>query len=203
MTLRRWWIIPGVVAVFVVSFLLRDAIQRTIILPLAYFWWLIQLSYRAVPQVILWMLLLLTVFVSMFRLIPINKPVQRTRKNQQEPLSGPIGSFSQWIEKSPRGIYYKWLVANRLGKAARELLDQREGRIRKGYMRLSGKGWNPPQEVDAYLEVGLNGSFAEFPRSRWMGWKPKPTPLDVNPQQVIEYLESEMETSHDRNRKGI
>jgi len=50
-----------------------------------------------------------------------------------------------------------------------------------------------------------HGSFAEFPRPRWwlLGQTPKPTPLDVDPQQVIDYLENEMETSHDGNRKGI
>lgn len=198
---RRWLIVLVVVAAFVVSFLLRDLIQRNVILPLAYLWWLLKLYYRAVPQLILWVLLVLAVFVSMFRLIPIKNLFRRTRKIARIPAVGPIESVAQWIKKSPGGVYYIWLVANRLGKLARELLDQREGRARKGFARLSGKDWNPPQEVDAYLETGLNGSFADFPQPRW--WMPKPTRLDVNPQQVIEYLENEMEMSHDRNRKGI
>jgi len=197
---RRWLIVIVVAAAVVISFILRDAIQRNVILPLAYLWWLLKLYYRAIPQLILWVLLVLAVFVSMFRLIPIKNLFRRIRKIEQKPAVGPIENAALWIKKSPGGIYYKWLIANRLGKVARELLDQREGRIRKGFVRLSGRDWNPPGEVDAYLETGLNGSFADFPQS---GWWAKPTPLDVNPQQVIDYLENEMETSHDRNRKGI
>jgi len=197
---RRWLTVFVVAAALVISFLLRDAIQRNVILPLAYLWWLLKLYYRAIPQLILWVLLVLAVFVSMFRLIPIKNLFRRTLKREQKPAVGPIENVSLWIKKSPGGIYYKWLIANRLGKVARELLDQREGRIRKGFTRLSGRDWNPLDEVDAYLETGLNGSFADFPQPRW--WA-KPTPLDVDPQQVIDYLENEMETSHDRNRKGI
>ena len=198
---RRWLIVVVVAAAFVFSFLLRDAIQRNVILPLAYLWWLLKLYYRAVPQLILWILLVLAVFVSMFRLIPIKNIFRRTQKREQKPAVGPIENVAHWIKKSPGGVYYKWLVANRLGKLARELLDQREGRVRKSFTRLSGKDWNPPDEVGAYLETGLNGSFADFPRSHW--WMTKPTRLDINPQQAIDYLENEMETSHDRNRKGI
>jgi hypothetical protein len=196
---RRWLTIFVVAAAFVVSFLLRDAIQRAVILPLAYFWWLLKLYYHAIPQLILWVLLVLTVFVSMFRLIPIKNIFRRTLKIKRKSAAGPIENVALWIKKSPGGVYYKWLVANRLGKLARELLDQRQGRTRKGFTRLSGKGWNPPHEVDAYLESGLNGSFADFPRPRW--WA-KPTRLDIDPHQVIDYLESEMEMRYDRNRQG-
>jgi len=196
----RRWLTVFAMAAFFISFLLRDAIQRSVIMPLAYLWWLFKLYYRAVPQLILWVLLVLAVFVSMFRLIPIKNLFRRARKIEQKPAIGPIENVALWVKKSPGGIYYKWLIANRLGKVARELLDQREGRVRKGFMRLNGKGWNPPDEVDAYLETGLNGSFADFPQSRW--WV-KPTPLDINQQQVVDYLENEMEASHDRNRKGI
>ncbi len=197
---RRWLTILIVAAAFGISFLLRDAIQRNVILPLAYLWWLFKLYYRAIPQLILWVLLVLSVFVSMLRLIPIKNIFRRIRKAELKAAVGPIENIALWIKKSPGGVYYKWLIANRLGKAARELLDQREGRVRKGFVRLSGKDWNPPYDVDAYLETGLNGSFADFPQTHW--WTAKPTRLDVNPQQVIEYLEYEMETSHDRNRKG-
>lgn len=197
---RRRLIVLVVIA-FAISFLLRDAIQEMVILPLAYLWWLFKLYYRAVPQLILWVLLVLVVFVSMFRLVPIKNIFRRTRKIEQKSVIGPIESLAHWIKKSPGGIYYKWLIANRLGKLARELLDQREGRVRKNFIRLSGKNWNPTDEVDIYLETGLNGSFADFPQPQW--WRKKPTRLDINPQQVIDYLENEMETSHDRNRKGI
>ena len=102
----------------------------------------------------------------------------------------------EWLEKSQRGgSYYKWLVANRLGKTAREILAQRDGQpISRKFGRLNGRDWNPPRKIDDYLDNGLNGSFADYPRPRF--WeKAKPTPLDADPKQVIEYLENEMKTS--------
>jgi hypothetical protein len=118
---------------------------------------------------------------------------------------GQIETLVKWLNKSQRGgIYYKWLVANRLGKNAREILAQRDGQaVSKKFGPLGGRGWNPPQKVRDYLESGLNGSFADFPRPRLFWQTPKPTPLDEDPQKVIDYLENEMETSHDGNRKGI
>jgi hypothetical protein len=108
------------------------------------------------------------------------------------------------LHKSKRGgIYYKWLVANRLGKDAREILAQRDGHaVSKKFGRLNGNHWHPPQEIDSYLESGLNGSFADYPQPR-LGTKPQPAPWDVDPQLVIDYLENEMETLHDSNHKGI
>ena len=204
---RRWLIGLGVIAVLALSFYLRGPIQRVIIIPLAYLWWLIKLYYRAVPQAILWVFLVIAVFVFMLRLIPLKNIILRKRKVEYNPSVGAIEDLALWVRKSPRGIYYKWLVANRLGKNAREILAQRDGHaVNIKFGPLEGSDWNPPQEIKTYLEIGLNGSFADFPqfRSWWTWWrKPKPTPLDVDVREVIDYLESELETSHDRNRKSI
>lgn len=199
---RRWLIILASIGVIIVSFFLRDIILNTVILPLAYIWWLLTLYYRAVPQLIVWGLLIVVVFISALRNISPKNPFRRNEKKNQKLTKGPVEEFSQMLNKAPGGIYYKWLIANRLGNVARELLDQREGRRSRGFSRLSGRDWQPPDDVNAYLESGLNGSFADFPQSNW--WtKPEWTPLDVEAKQVIEYLEYEMETSHDRHRKGI
>jgi hypothetical protein len=195
---RRWLTVLIVAAALVISFLLRDPIQRTVILPLAFLWWLLKLYYRAVPQLFLWVLLVLAVFVSMLRLVPIKNIFYRRQKKEQKPVAGSIETLAHWMKKSPGGVYYKWLIANRLGKNAREILAQRDGHaVSKSFGRLSGRGWNPPHKIDDYLETGLNGSFADFPQPRWLlPWKTlKPTPLDADLGQVIDYLENEMKTS--------
>ena len=198
---RRWLILLGLIGIFIVSFLLRDLILQTIILPLAYSWWLLTLYYRAVPQWVVWALLIAVVFISAIRNISLPDLFRRAGKKSQKPAKGPLEEFSQMLNKAPGGIYYKWLIANRLGNLARELLNQREGRRERGFSRLSGRDWQPPDEVSAYLESGLNGSFSDFPQAHWWA-KPELTPLDLDTKQVIEYLEYEMETSHDRHRKG-
>ncbi len=181
------------------AFALRDTIYEMVIVPLAYLWWLIGLYYQLVPQLLLWValifLILFTAVRTLLMEIPLGKRTIAVRKAPQ----GPVESLSHLLDKRRRGIYYKWLIANRLGKVARELLDQREGqRVTMGFSRLTGRDWDPPKDVGAYLESGLNGSFADYPYSRWS--RPQPTPLDEHPQQVVEYLESEMEIQRNGNR---
>ncbi len=201
---RRLTLIGLFLLAFITAFFLRDVVERTIITPLAYLWWVLRLYYLSFPQYMLWIvLILIVVFAAMSSLMPEVRS-GKTEKPAPVIIHGQIASLANWMNKSNRGgIYYKWLIANRLGKTAREILAQRDGQaVSKKFGPLNGRNWLPPQEIDAYLETGLNGSFANFPQpSRWA--KPHSTPLDVDPRQVIDYLEDEMETSHDRNRKGI
>jgi hypothetical protein len=150
------------------------------------------LYYRVIPQTLVWIALILVVLFTSARAILISIPVGKKLIQKQKISPGPVEHLSALVEKQRRGIYYKWLIANRLGKVARELLDQREGqRLTKRFTRLTGRNWDPPLGVEAYLESGLNGSFADYPQSRWLS--PRPTPLDEDPRHVIEYLEDEME----------
>jgi hypothetical protein len=190
---RRQLILAGMVlSALVMSFFLRDVVERALILPLAYFWWLLGVYYSILPQFILWILLVALVAISAITTLT---PRFETRARFQPPLLPPKGQIREtveWLEKSQRGNYYKWLVANRLGRIAREILSQRDGRpASKIFGHLEGSGWDPPQKVEDYLESGLNKSFADYPRPRF--WQTaKPTPLDADPKQVIEYLEDEM-----------
>jgi hypothetical protein len=193
---RRQLLLAGMfLSVLVLAFLLRDVVERAIIVPLIYLWWLLGLYYSIFPQFFLWLLL---VAVAGYSAVTALTPRFSNRGGfspEPKPAQGQIENLVEWLKKSQRGgSYYKWLVANRLGKTAREILAQRHGQpISKKFGRLEGRNWNPPQKIDDYLESGLNGSFADFPRPRF--WqKPKPTPLDADPRQVIEYLEDEMKT---------
>jgi hypothetical protein len=193
---RRQLILAGMVlSALVMAFFLRDVVERAILLPLAYLWWLLGVYYSFLPQFILWVLLVVVVAISAITTLT---PRFETRARFSPPLQPPKGQIKEtveWLEKSQRGNYYKWLVANRLGRIAREILSQREGRpTGKMFGHLEGSDWNPPRKVDDYLDSGLNNSFADYPRPRF--WQtPRPTPLDADPKQVIEYLEDEMKTS--------
>jgi hypothetical protein len=199
MTRRRWLIIFLMLVLCVsAAYALRNAIYDLVVIPLAYLWWVIRLSYHLIPQVILWIVLvILTLFIAVRELLMSTSLKKQTKEVRTVPRS-PVENLSMLLQKQKRGIYYRWLIANRLGKVARELLDQREGhRMAKRFTRLTGRDWNPSHEVEAYLESGLNGTFADYPQSRWS--RSQPTPFDLPPQHVIEYLESEMEMHRNGN----
>jgi hypothetical protein len=201
---RRHLILAGAsLAALVIALMLRDVVERTIITPLAYIGWVLRLYYSVLPQYILWIVLIL---VAVFSAISSLMPGPRSGRGSTPDrvmIQGQIAGLADWLNKSKRGgIYYRWLIANRLGKNAREILAQRDGQaVSKKFGRLNGSAWHPPQEVDAYLESGLNGSFADYPQPP-LGAKRPSTPLDIDPQLVIEYLENEMEIYDDGNHKG-
>jgi hypothetical protein len=97
------------------------------------------------------------------------------------------------------GVYFKWLIANRLGKLAYQILLHREsGRPRSVFAPLLGSDWEPSKGLQTYLEIGLHGSFSDYPTPKhWMGPPPK-TPLDYEIGDAVAFLESQVENSNIR-----
>jgi hypothetical protein len=54
------------------------------------------------------------------------------------------------------------------------------------------------EAVERYLEAGLNTSFVDYPSPKRFQHS-APTPLDLDPQEAIAYLESQMELSRGRH----
>ena len=177
----------------VLAYFAREAISKAIVLPLSYAWWVAGVLFRSVPQMLFWILgsaLVLMLFVDSLlpRLVTYSRALAARRVHR-----GQVEALAEWILNAPRGTYLKWLVANRLGKTAREILAQRDGEpvaVRAG--PLAGRDWAPPNDVARFLDSGVNASFADFPRRRGP-WSPPPqSPLDLDPEVVIRYLEGQM-----------
>ncbi len=196
---RRGWLMLGVlVIVAVMAFGLRDVIESQIVVPLAYLWWLANLLYHAFPQLTLWIVLVVGVFLIAAGSFTTDKIRPAGREEKKKTVKGPVEDLALWLARTRYGNYFKWVVARRLGILSREIrLHRTRQAFRPGEDAPAGD-WNPPRGVGAYLESGLNGSFADYPRPRWPWQSPEKTPLDLNPEEAVEFLESELETSHDR-----
>jgi hypothetical protein len=116
---------------------------------------------------------------------------------------GQVEDLVHWLQKADRGTYFKWLVANRLGKLAHQMLLHREsGRLRSVFAPLVGPDWEPRSELQKYLETGLHGSFADYPYEKHSLGTPRRTPLDVDVAEAVEFLESKIENGHSSHRHG-
>jgi len=193
--LQRNLALIGIVLIALfLAFPLRDAVYEMVIVPAAYLWWVLGLWYHSVHQSIWWIVALLLVLVTLSRsLRPIGRIRERVRLKTR-PVVGQVESLTVWLKRTERGIYFKWLIANRLGKIAHEILAQRMGgKPRSFFDPLTGPDWTPDAGVQQYLEIGLKGSFADYPqeRNRWFS-KPAPTPLDHDVNDVVQYLESQI-----------
>ena len=197
MSKKRLFLIPAlIVAALLLAFPLQDAIQSIIIEPLLYFFWGVGIFYRSVPQFWLWVSLLGIVFFILLSPFLEDLPRLRRRGKKEPQLPGPIESMAETLKSSDKGVYFKWVVANRLGKTVRDWVVY-QNRVDKRWQAndLERIGWDAPAEVHKYLDVGLNGSFADYPRPRIpFIQKRAKTPLDIDPNEVLDFLENEMES---------
>lgn len=193
MNLRRSLALVGIVVIaLLLAFPLRDAMYDAVIVPAAYALWFLGLLYRSVHQSVWWGLALLIVLVILARSLRSTGRIRERVRLKPRPVIGQVENLSAWVKRTDRGIYFKWLIANRLGKIAHEILLQRlGGRTRSYFDPLTGPDWTPDSSVQQYLEAGLKGSFADYPQKRWPFSKPAPTPLDHDVKDVLEYLESQ------------
>lgn len=123
---RRWLATVGVLAIAaLLAFPLRQTIHETIVVPVAYLFWGIGLFYHALSQIIWWIVLVVLVIMILGNsLMPMARPAKPAPLKSRPP-QGQVEGLSNWIKKSSRGIYFKWLIANRLGRVAHQLLSQR------------------------------------------------------------------------------
>lgn len=196
-TQRRLILIGALVIAGLLAFPLRETIYETVVIPAAYVAWNLGLFYRALSQGIWWWIVVgLVLFMIAFSLVPQDQ-FRRQPQVKPKPKVGQVEGLAISLRKAERGIYFKWLVANRLGKLAYQLLLHREsGRPRSVFAPLVGNDWEPSKDLQTYLETGLHGSFADFPNvKRPLGALPK-TPLDLDVTQAVEFLESQVENGH-------
>jgi len=192
--MRRILALVGIIAVAVLlAFPLRNAIYEAVIIPAAYLLWVLGLVYHSVHQSLWWIVVIVIVlFIVSRSMLPETKPIG-ARPVNTKPVVGQVESLAVWVKKSERSTYFKWLLANRLGRIAYQILAQREAGKRSVFAPLTGADWNPGEGLQSYLESGLHGSFADFPHANRFFSQPKRTPLDHNVNEAIEFLESQVD----------
>ncbi len=188
----RW---PLVLAILLISgvfgYLLRDLIYQLIIVPIAYFLWVLNFYYSALPQWLVWVIVLSVLFLAtVWNLIPDVRPSTRKEIIRRR-TQGEVEALTIWIAKASQGNYFKWQLANRLGRIARRL---------EALAGPGGRQPSPDQDVEQYIDAGLNYSFVDFPTARNPLAPARHTPLDLDPRKAADYLESQMENTSERSR---
>ena len=178
------------------AYSLQDLVRSALFEPLSYLWWGFNVLYQSIAQLVYWILLMVGVTLMAFASL-YGKVRERELVEEETNLpKGPLETIARQIARTEKGVYYKWLIANRIGKLARSILTLRDGQADLPNGPLESRGWNPPDEVGAYLESGLTRTFADFPHQRRFS-RPLETPFDIDLNQVIAYLESQMENHRD------
>jgi hypothetical protein len=201
--LRRWLLMLGIfVIAALLAFPLRDTIYQTVVIPVAFVGWELGLFYHSLSQVFWWWLIVaLVLLMLLFSLLP-QFDLPRKDDTKSRPKRGQVEDLALWLARAKGGVYFKWLIANRLGKLAYQILLQREsGRPRSVFAPLLGSDWNPSKELQTYLETGLHGSFSDFPAPRNPLAAPPKTPLDYEVGQAVEFLESQVDNDRQPQKR--
>ena len=196
--MRRGLVMVAIVVVAaILAFPMRQTIYSLIVIPAAFIAWNLSLLYRSYPQGIWWLVVVFIVVVMLvFSLVPRSASRGRVEEKRKPP-QGQVESLAVNLRRAGQGVYFKWVVANRLGKLAYNILRHREnGKPRSVFAPLLGEDWEPSKDLQSYLETGLHGSFADFPTvSRFSGAHQK-TPLDMNVREAVDFLESHVENGN-------
>lgn len=191
---RFVWLLPvWLAAALLLAFFLRDVVFQLVIQPVLYLFWMLNLFYRAIPQVILWAVLLSILLMFAISFISRNISFGGLLPRKREPKHGPVQGLARTLQHKSQGTYFKWQVARSLSEIALDLQELRahdETRV----LRFDEASADP--QVRRYLEAGLNTSFSDYPMSGIFQPR-RETPFDIELDRVIDYLESQkMETEH-------
>ena len=187
------------VALALLAFWLQSAVEDVCLVPVINLLRRSGLFLQVVPQWVFWSLLVAGVaLIALSSLTAAGRLyLWRPAKEERGAVLGQIGKLAQYIHNTRRGPYFKWLVAHRLGELAQAIAIQRgalqaEEDAQSEQHRSKGRDWDAqyPAEIQAYLEAGMDRAPLIRPRRRFLSRRP-PSPLDLDPNRVIEYLSPE------------
>ncbi len=185
----RWPLVIGIVVVSaVLGYVLRDIVYQLVVVPVAYVLWILYFYYTAIPQLAIWTVLLAVLLLAVVWILLPDAPVRGRKEIIRPEPQGEVEALTVWMMKARRGNYFKWQLANRMGRIVRQVGELSGGRQPSG-----------DEAVENYLDAGMNYSFVDFPTPRGYLTRPTPTPLDADPKRVVDYVESLMEKSSGRS----
>ena len=206
MTSRRLLIVAGaLLAAGLLAFYFADLVRDEVILPLAYFLWRAGQLYRAIPQPLVWAaVVVIIIYFTGLGLVDLRLSAGGEKQKGAVP-KGEVETLARSLALRADGTFYNWQVANLLGETAVDILRFQERYLPGRHLR--GRGWGPPDEVQAYLDAGLHTTFADYPPGRPRGrfaifrsmieGRPEPTPFEMDVGRVVEFLESQLEAGED------
>jgi hypothetical protein len=161
--------------------------------PASYNWWFFQQFSHIFPQSLYWIFLIGSLGVVSVLLIIYRLWSPRWGDQKIEREKGPIKALADLCELSEKSHYAKWIIANRVARTSQQLFARvfrNKGEIS---LQLSDYKDVLPENIMMYLLAGLDNSHMN-PKSKRFFWsKKEQSPLDIDLDQVISFLESQLE----------
>ncbi len=177
------------ILITVLLFPIRRAVAGALMSFAAYLVWSVNILGVVIPQQILWaFLLVLILYIAIGSFYGKRYREEKSPENQS-PVIGAVEAMAGYIEERHRGIYFKWQIAHLLGKI-QQTIQESASRGTSSRILL------PSDRVQAFLDAGVNTSYADYAPDGFV-IKNNSTPLDIELEQVVAYLEEQMEIRHE------
>jgi hypothetical protein len=204
-TRRRWavrgaWLALGLLVLWLVVQWARGTLAGLVWFVV----WYLNLVLRGFHQALFWGLFLALAVAIALLTLARGARFHRRAAARAAPAPGPVQQLARSIRLTRQGHYFKWSLGRDLGALVVEALDGEEGLDQEAKRKLLERAdRSMPPEVRAYVDAAMWGTYAEQaePRARWLRFLPKPrppSPLDLDPAVVAEYLERQLEVANDR-----
>lgn len=192
-TVKNWKPLFSTALLILVTILLfpvRRAVAGAVMSFAAYLVWSVNILGVVIPQQILWAFLLVLILYIAIGSFYGKRYREESSPVNQSPIVGAVEAMAGYIEERHRGIYFKWQIAHLLGKV-QQSIQQTASRGTSSRLPL------PSDRVQAFLDAGLNTSYADYAPEGFV-LKNNSTPLDIELEQVVAYLEEQMEINHEQ-----
>jgi hypothetical protein len=174
------------------------AVRDMIVVPLLYMFWVTRLLYESIPQALQWVVFLLVAVLVAAKSLA-RRPPPPPNPHPATVQAGRVAAWERLLRQSSDD-YGRWRLAQRLSAMAMQTLAEREQcsphELRQG---LEDGTLELPDDLRSYLRTGLafsapasrlGGSFWQRLVAGYrMSGTTRAAPLDLDPEQVIQFLE--------------
>lgn len=182
-----------VLVALLLSPFLQTFVRELIVIPLLYLFWIGRFVYAAIPQSVLWSVLvgILALIMGLSLLLGRRKRKRRAHR-PAEPPGGRIEGWAKLIQQAQNDDYFKWRLAQQLQKLTLNTLAHQRGQSLKQTRRQLREGTlEMPTDVQAYFQTSLQPlANLRPPKTLFSPKTDVASPLDLDPLKVVEYLES-------------
>lgn len=176
----------------VLTLWLRDTVADMLV-PLYYLYWIGRRLLETIPQVVIWALFLFVVLLLAAGSLFSSRPAKLSRRRRAPAREDRIAGWVKLLHQADRETYYKWQLAQRLQELTLDLVSHDERLPHKQVrQQLMSSHLDLPPEVEAYLQASLI-SFSNFIGAESRYSSRQGSPLDLDPEQVVRFLEEKFD----------
>lgn len=179
------------------ALIVTGAVREVIVIPLLALLWLLGLLLDSIPQVVFWFGFLAIAALAAWRSLA-TPGVELAAPRVAPIVPAPVASWAGMFERAAGDRYARWLLAQRLGQFALELLaSQEQDETRGVWHYLHDESRDIPPAVRAFLLAGAR-MYRPLPTvwQRWWPWgaraEMRADPLDLDLNEVVRFLDERL-----------